>query len=388
MSVLTPTVGQATRRSLFWIGAAIFLLLAAIGVLLLTGAAQDTEALSPRSPTPDGTLALAEVLRQEGVEVQVTDTLEETEAAASGEGGTTVLLHDRDDLLTTAQRTRLLSLADHLIVLAPSFRALQDLSPGVGSAGVPDENTLPADCTVAAAAAAGEISPGGTSYRTDDPTAEVCFRSDPDGAEDAYSLVEVETAGTTVSVVGATSALTNAEIVDHGNAAFALTLLGAHGTLVWYLPSIADVAGTVDPAALTPGWVTPTLLLLTLTTIAAAVWKGRRFGPLLVENLPVVVRASETMEGRARLYQRGSARLRALDALRIGAATRLATRCGLPKSASVDDVVLAVASRLNRDPRILRNLLVDDVPATDHQLVHLSDDLLRLEADLTAATRP
>ncbi len=41
--------------------------------------------------------------------------------------------------------------------------------------------------------------------------------------------------------------------------------------------------------------------------IAAAFWRGRRFGPLVVENLPVTVRASETMLGRARLYEKSRA---------------------------------------------------------------------------------
>ena len=67
------------------------------------------------------------------------------------------------------------------------------------------------------------------------------------------------------------------------------------------------------------------MILLLLVFLAAAFWRGRRLGPLVVENLPVVVRASETMEGRARLYQKSSARLHALDALRIGAIQRLAT---------------------------------------------------------------
>ena len=80
----------------------------------------------------------------------------------------------------------------------------------------------------------------------------------------------------------------------------------------------ARSTGPPDIAALTPGWVTPVMLLLVRRLRRRRVWRGRRFGPLVVENLPVVVRAGETREGRARLYQRSSARLRAADALRIG----------------------------------------------------------------------
>ena len=70
--------------------------------------------------------------------------------------------------------------------------------------------------------------------------------------------------------------------------------------------------------------------MLVLVALGAVFWRSRRVGPLVVENLPVVVRASETMEGRARLYERSNSRLHALDALRVGTVARLARTCGLP----------------------------------------------------------
>jgi hypothetical protein len=99
----------------------------------------------------------------------------------------------------------------------------------------------------------------------------------------------------------------------------------------------------------------------------------------------VVVRASETMEGRARLYSRANARLRALDALRIGTIDRLSRLIGLPRAASLDEVVDAVAAVLGRDRGEVASLLLDAIPSNDAALVHFSDLLLRLEADLAAA---
>ena len=128
------------------------------------------------------------------------------------------------------------------------------------------------------------------------------------------------------------------------------------------------------------------MVLLLLVFLAAAFWRGRRLGPLVVENLPVVVRASETMEGRARLYQKSSARLHALDALRIGAIARLATQCGLSRLAGVDEVVAAVATLTGADSIRLRELLIDTVPTTDRELVRLSDDLLEVERAARAAS--
>jgi hypothetical protein len=108
----------------------------------------------------------------------------------------------------------------------------------------------------------------------------------------------------------------------------------------------------------------------------------------VVENLPVTVRANETMLGRARLYERSSSRLRAVDALRIGTIRRLAALSGLPRVASLDEVIVAVAGRTGRSIAAVRGVLVDDIPATDRDLMRLSDTLSELETALTRAVRP
>jgi hypothetical protein len=108
----------------------------------------------------------------------------------------------------------------------------------------------------------------------------------------------------------------------------------------------------------------------------------------VIENLPVTVRASETMLGRARLYEKSSSRLRALDSLRIGSVQRLAAACGLPRTATVDEVVAAVAAVTRAQPGDIRSLLIDAVPHTDRDLISYSDALLTLERDVARAIRP
>lgn len=389
MSILTPTVAAGAKKSLFWAGALAFLLLFAIGSLLLTGAATETDPLSPENPAPDGTMAVYEVLRDRGVAVETTETLEATTAAVRDPATTTLLVYDPENYLADDQWGSLLGLAGHLVVLEPGTRALQAIAPGVSPAGVTDDDPLEAGCALPAAAAAGSVSPGGLAYRAGEEAGNVdaCLRSDSDGADDAYSLIRVPNGGSTVSIVGATEALTNGSVTSLGNAAFALTLLGENSDLVWYLPSVAD-SGAVDPSSLTPTWLSPVIVLIVATVAAAAFWRGRRFGPLIVENLPVTVRASETMEGRARLYQQGSARLRALDALRMATVSRLAARCGLPRTATLDEVRLAVAAILGGPEADVRAVLVDEVPASDADLVRLSDRLLELEAAVDRAAGP
>ena len=386
-TVLTPTVRAGVRRSLFWAVAGAFVLLVAIGVLSLIGVSGDAPRLSPANPAPDGAMAVAEVLAGQGIDVRPTDTLGDTIASTDDPANTTIVLFDEDGQLDDAQRQRLLDTGAHLVVLEPGFAELARFAPGVSPAGVPDDDPLLAGCSLPAASKATTVSPGGLAYRAG-ASAELCLTSDSDTGADAHSYVRVETDGTVVSIVGATDALTNSAVTDLGNAAFALNLLGEADTLVWYRPSILDAAGETDPAALTPSWVTPTIALLILVAAAAALWRGRRFGPLVIENLPVVVRASETMEGRARLYEKGSARVRALDSLRMATISRLATRSGLPTTAHVEQVCLAVAVALRTDPAGIRSLLVDAIPETDAELVRLSDRLLALEAALADQLRP
>jgi hypothetical protein len=94
------------------------------------------------------------------------------------------------------------------------------------------------------------------------------------------------------------------------------------------------------------------------------------------------------MEGRARLYQKASSRTHALDALRIGTLGRLAGLCGLPRLASVDEIVGAVATTTGRTVHEIRALLVDDIPSSDRQLLQLSDQLQLLELEVAETTRP
>jgi hypothetical protein len=198
----------------------------------------------------------------------------------------------------------------------------------------------------------------------------------------------VQSADGEVTLLASRAPFENRHVGELGNAAVALNALGGRARLIWLRPDPAAAAATARPTleTLTPSWVTPMLVLALLAGVAAAVWRGRRLGPLVVEQLPVVVRSRETVEGRARLYARAGARLRAADALRIGTIGRLAPALGLSRLASVDEIVVGAAQRTGRDRAALRSLLIDSTPTSDAALVALSDELARLEAAVSAAT--
>ena len=100
-------------------------------------------------------------------------------------------------------------------------------------------------------------------------------------------------------------------------------------------------------------WVIAQLAVVVLVTI---LWRARRFGRLVPEPLPVVVRAAETQEGRARLYRQASARGRAAATLRTTTLRRLAARLAAPAGTTPDQLVTLVAQATGRDPNAEANL--------------------------------
>lgn len=381
-AVATPTLSAFLRRWSFWVIAALCIVAVAIIAILVSGGTNAAgRALAGDNPAPAGSMAIVEVLRQQGVTVTLANSLDEVRAAVGTDS--TVLLSDVNGYLDSAQLTALSHLATRTVVVAPNFLTLEALAPGVGFGGVSGATSLTADCGVSAASRAEELLPGGDTLSIpnsgEHPLLTGCFAS----STDTFSLVQgkADAASSLVSLVPDARLFNNENVADYGNAALALGLLGQGKSLVWYLPTLADLPRTGPPslADVTPGWVSPALALFVVVAIFAAFWRGRRFGPLVAENLPVTVKASETMEGRARLYARSNARLRALDALRVGAVQRLARVVALGSLAQLEEIISSVAFFTGHPPHEVRRVLVDATPHTDAQLMALSNALQALE---------
>ncbi|NYD66646.1 DUF4350 domain-containing protein [Agromyces atrinae] len=381
---LTPTVRQSFRRRRIWIVFALLAIAAAVATLLIQNAFSAAgRPLAADSPAPGGAQAVVEVLRDQGVDVTVASSLDDAVTRAEATDAT-LFVHDGDALLDGRQWSLLADSTPRLVVAAPGFTALRAIAPGVATAGVADDTPRPAQCDIPAATRAESLSGALRSLSTSEAEGDVvgCFPDD-DGA---FALVD---AGD-VALVSDTAVFANESIVDGGSAALALGLLGERDHLVWYLPVISDVDADTAPtlAEITPGWVSPAITLLIVATIAAGVWRGRRFGPLVAEDLPVVVRASETMEGRARLYARTSDRGHALDALRAGTLGRLARHLGLGATAPAREIADATAGLIDGDRAAIHALLVDASPLTDRDLVTTARDLHDLEQRVTDTLRP
>lgn len=339
---------------------------------------------APDDPAEHGAMALAQVLEQEGVDVAITHSFAEARDAIGDDDGVTLLVDDDWWMLTPEGYASVLGLSAHTVLVQPSDAALEQLDAEVEYAGF-GGGVVDADCALPAAQRAGSVDAGGDAYRA--PTSAVrCYAS---GA-DAHMLVRLTIREREVTLLGFGELLENERITEAGNAALTLGLLGERPRLVWYQPDLDDLAleDGESLAAHQAAWFAPLVVLLLLVGVAAALWRGRRMGPVVVEHLPVEVRSSETMEGRARLYERGGAREHALATLRTATLARLARTLGLPRTATPQEVVVATAAATGRDLTQLGMLLGTQPAGDDRSLVHLSDELLRLEHELSRSVHP
>jgi hypothetical protein len=171
---------------------------------------------------------------------------------------------------------------------------------------------------------------------------------------------------------------------ESDNAAVALRLLGQRDRLVWYVPDLRDVAAgdTGSLAAQLPRGLVPALWLLGAAVLATMLWRGRRLGPLVVEPLPVVVKAVESTQGRGRLYRRVRDRSHAAEILRDATARRLTARLRLPPGTEPGRLVAAAAEAAGADPEAVRDVLLARPVPDDRTLIRLAADLAALEREV------
>ncbi len=383
-----PPAPRSTQR-LLWArrhrgpAAAIMIALVAILAILYMQLAPkgDTVPLSTLNAGPDGGRAASEILTRHGVEVRSAGSYDAALAALRSRPDATLLLYDRNGFLDGPQLAQLRIEAARMVVITPRFTTLAALDSGITQAGVVPEAapTLDAGCSNPDAEAAGPVAGDpGFLYAAGNGVS-ACYR--PPGSEAGLLAT---TADGALTVLGSTAVLSNAGLDEEGHAALSLRILGGTPDLVWYLPGLADVSGPPSPQTLNdlaPGWVPFLGPWLVLVAAVAIIWRGRRFGPLVFEPLPVVVKAAETAEGRARLYHDSHAVDRARDNLRAGTLVRLARELRLGVGVSADDVADAAARALDRPAPAVREL-INEHPPNEARLVRWSQELDKLEKEV------
>lgn len=373
LAVEAPVEVRAVAKRLLWPALIVIVGVGLVAWLAAIGAARPPRALDPRDASPIGGRALAALVQDRGVPVTVVTSPERLQPSAD----TTVVVSDPSSLGATT--SALAASGADIVLMAPDPDVAEQFGVAVSvSTDVLDDSAQP-NCALASATLAGGIVTTGVSYRPG-RGAIGCYP-----AEGGDLLVVGSRAGTPTVVVGAVESFFNRNLAKSGNAALGINLLTTRSSVLWLAPprpGSTAASGRKGVLELLPSRLLWAIAELAVALVLLALWRGRRLGPVVVEPLPVVVRATETVEGKARLLRGARARARAAGALRAATLRRVATMVNVRADAPADAIVPAVASRAGRDEVAVRGLLYGAEPATDESLVALADQLDRLEAEV------
>lgn len=377
-----------TRGRRFGFFAAV-ILLGAVALALIAGSTRsETAGLDPENTGPDGTMALVEVLRAQGVDVSIARTAED---AADALGPDTTLVVGFPQYLGRRAAERVRSAAQEhdspsvILVPEPSLLAAWKL-PATTYGGAPPD-PVAAGCTDPAVHQGDKVTVEARVVVDDGVSgATSCFPvADPETGKPVGGSAMVRlpaTADHPETVITAfPGAFTNRYVTEEAHAGVALRLLGGQTRLVWYHPGIDDLLqdDALEEKDPWPAWQLPALALLGVSFVIFALWAGRRLGRLVSEPLPVVVRAVESTEARALLYRRSKDRARACAILRQGTATRLRRRLGLGPGEGDAALVALVARASGTPPTDVAALLHGPAPTDDTELMRLAQQLHDLE---------
>jgi Domain of unknown function (DUF4350) len=382
-STAGATVRSGWRRFGWIITLAVVAVLVLV-FLVFTKAPTSTAPMSTLNAQPAGARALAEILRQQGVDVKESASLSGASKALGADGTLVIAGYS---FLDNDQITSILAWSGPVIWLAPSDYDVTTIVPSAVTATAAFSAIAAADCSVPAAQRAGEVNAPGGRYATmwKTPSVTWCYTTPSEGAS---MMVQVARDGAApMTLIAAPEFLTNRYLADEGNASLALNLLGSKQRVVWYMGTAYDTStlggnGQGGVVLKAPAWVNAAALAAALLFLMAGLWRGRRLGPLVKEPLPVVVPASEATKGRARLYRRGRAFGHSAAALRAGSARRLAQRLGLGPHADRATITSAVASSSAMDAATVDFLIFGPPPRDEASMLDLVRRLDALESEV------
>lgn len=380
--VVVHRTGQARLRAFLpWL--AVFVVGTAVLFAIALATPPAPTDLDPESAKPGGAKALATVLADHGVQVDVVRSIlafEHTDLS-----GATVFLSRPEDVSADnlARVANHVGTAARFVVAAPDQVRLDALGIPVRAYPRWTDSAQPADCTIDLLPS-GATMTGGTWAYEPLPGTEAqwqgCFAGTGDTAYPLLAQGPFEPQRTVL--LGWSHELDNAHITQESAAALALTTLGATDHLVWYQPGPGDVVAAAQAdqrgGLVLPAWFGPLTWLLMTGVVFLAVIQGRRLGRVVPEQLPVVVRAVETTENLGSLYRRAGDRARTAETLRSGTVTRLRRALGVGRGAGLVAVVEATAQASGMPPTRVSQLLTGPVE-DDQALVRLAADLADLE---------
>ena len=393
------------RSASVWIVAAFVVLITVIALVLLTGDDESEEPLHYDSTARTGTKALVETLRDHDVDVTTTEDQEQARTAAA-QPDTTLLIPTNTGALSPGDIAGLqYALRTHgnrlvLVDPGPTITEFTDritVNDNLSPLADPEATSPPA-CASPIARSAGAVTTGDVEYaetkkNTDGIAA--CFPFTGPGVDEidnaevapgsARGQVVTDSGGSVpLTVLGNPAWVTNEHIDEEGNASLVLSQLSQTQNVVVYHPTFdrSDEQSPPTTIDFVPDWFLAGVLWLIPCVLVLLLVIGRRFGPLAIEQLPVIVPAVETVHGRAALSSRSHDRDGALHTLRTGALLRIAKRLSLSPDARTPDIIARIAATTGADPGRLHHVFVTASAHTDTELAELVHQLTQIESEI------
>ncbi|MDH3006152.1 DUF4350 domain-containing protein [Gordonia alkanivorans] len=358
----------------------------------------------PDNPRPQGARALAQIVDEHSGDLRQARGLDEfTDAPRPGSNTTVVVSSVGAFNPGTAQQfLDRVSEAHRVILIAPQDYALSLLGLPVRLEFGGAPTGVPARCTTGEIAPDDTITGGTLGYSTSAPGTTSCFTT---GAA-SNVLYLPAAAGRPEIVVVSGDMLLNENLALRDNAGVTTRLFANADDILWYVPFVTDEVPSENEESDVPAAIGPLIVLAAFAVLALMLWRGRRFGALVTEPLPAVVKAIETTQARGRMYHKARADARSAAALRIHTLASLASYLGLPYDAgkatdelaipgwesmvaheetadpAVHAIITTVVSVTGRDLARVRVLLAGPLPTTDTGLVLFTSELTALEKEV------
>ena len=392
---LPRTPRQTRTRVLLLVIIIALAITAGIANAALTGR-DDMRPYSPGSLQPDGAAAAAELLERVGVTVVHVQTQDDFSILSSD---TTVLV-TKENLLSEEDALRIRESGATTILLGSSAFADTESWGFSPNAWTSETFGMPADSLADISHSSEDLVSVSASERTCSPGFEIAD-DDPDGStitpvsqvmisgDPAYSCFDSGDGSALVQsekyshvlYFGAAHIITNRYLDTADNAGVMLRLLGQHPIVLWVEGYASLEEGGGAPASQLPMWFLVSFAALGASGLWFGAVRGRRFGKLVAEPMPVVVPAVEANQGRARLYEAGSDAAHAARILRASFISRYSPRLGLTSYSQPDTVTNVYAAALHREEKEIAQALYTYPVRTGADLVHVATILGELEKE-------
>lgn len=367
----TPRISEAIFRGRWVIGGLVLLAVFSFLSAVLRAPTDDVN-LSIRNPKGSGAMALAEVLRHQGVLVSDLYSVRDLESYSAKD---TVVITNTNQIDDATLREILHTPTNLLIIgtLAQEKR----FDPYVQSVPAGSPKEIKAQCDFPGAKAARTISSSRGSLRPLRQPEAACFPLQ-DNAFAYASFKRPE--GFRLALLSEDSLARNDTITAAGNAALLLNLLSSSPRVGWVNGTTfqqgVDQNGQAQP--LLPDFFLIALVYLFVAAFVFTLAQGRRLGRVVPEELPVVVHGAEAVYGRGHLYEKSGAVAAAARKAREYTARRLGTALHIPTPTTPPVMVREVSQYTGVDESQVYDLLYGEVPVTARGLGNLLHDLYLL----------